>query len=208
MGYDGKGVVRLQDPQLRRARAHRRLPFRAPSDPATHTMRRGPKHRPRALFPFLCLLSGHAGERTMRRERAVLGVPRVGTQPTRPSVHGGNRLSYPPIKCKPHLGRIEESELYAPILLSTSSSRCPSFRETCVSNALLRYDSGSRASRISITTSALSRTAARCGNSGFMRGGTRLVSSSMVEAAFVLFLDLDGRVFFARPSNIATPESS
>src|SRR6266851_3452316 len=47
----------------------------------------------------------------------------------------------------------------------------PPFNATCASSALLRCASGSRASRTSITTSALSSMVARCGRSGLRSGG-------------------------------------
>lgn len=102
----------------------------------------------------------------------------------------------------------------APILLSTRSSFCPSFDATRASNARLRYESGSRASRTSITTSALSSTAARCGRSGLRSSGAPFVS--VVEAgaerdeAFVtgapLVVDLDE--LFVGPASVATPLKS
>jgi hypothetical protein len=60
---------------------------------------------------------------------------------------------------------------HAPILLSTSSSFCRTPPPFDATRALLRCASGSRASKTSITTSALSSTAARCGRSGLRSGG-------------------------------------
>jgi hypothetical protein len=102
---------------------------------------------------------------------------------------------------------------HAPILLSTSSSFCPFFDATRASNAWLRCASGSRASRTSITTSALSSTAARCGRSGLRSSGVPLASAAEAEAeadvplvAGVLLLDLDG--LFVGSASVATPSKS
>jgi hypothetical protein len=84
-------------------------------------------------------------------------------------------------------------------VVEQSSSFCPSLDATCASNAWLRCASGSRASRISITTSALSSTAARSGRSGLRSSGALL--TSVVEAgaeedipfvAGMRLVDLDG----------------
>jgi hypothetical protein len=108
-------------------------------------------------------------------------------------------------------GREEFCVPNAPILLSTRSSFCPSFDATRASNARLRYESGSRASRTSITTSALSSTAARCGRFGLRSSGAPFVSVVVAGAEpdgpFVagaaLVVDLDE--LFVDPASVATP---
>jgi hypothetical protein len=131
-------------------------------------------------------------------EKVVSDAGHVGGQPMRPLARGGKHLS------SPVSNGVEDSrrKQHAPILLSTISSFCPSLDATRVSNDWLRYASGSRASRTSMTTSALSRTAARCGRSGMRGGGTLLapVVEAKPEVTVLLFTDLEA--LFVRPLSV------
>lgn len=141
----------------------------------------------------------------MRQRGKVMSDTRyAGGQPTLRLTRGGKHLCSTVRNGIEHSRRME----HAPILLSTTNSFCPSFDATRISNDLLRCASGSRASRISITTSALSRTAARCGRSGLRSSGAPLASVVEAEpgvlfAVILPFVDFEG--FFVRPSSVATP---
>ena len=164
-------------------------------------------HRRKALcsFPFPCVTGGGRKDEPTRKssvgcfERKCVAHVAVGSRGHTPASDND--------------GYTRGVWARAPILLSTSSSFWPSFDATCASNAWLRCASGSRASRTSITTSALSSTAARSGRSGLRSSGALL--TSVVEAgaeedipfvAGMRLVDLDG--LFVGPASVATPSKS